>query len=352
MLHNASGRRELKPNQRVWKGIASHFEKVERKRRIWQGSIVVSFALISTFSAIYFSIPNTPIAATLPQLNGKEIIEQHGSFNNEAARNAQVIPFKALYNAGHKQFQISNISDTKLYLRADVDLLLPIKQFNKQQLNSVQNFIESVKPYYAFKKPLKKTLKNNLQVGFTVGYSNNIPFIPNTGTTNSDITLLPLQTIQVGGNIAYKITPKCALSTGINIYKTGAAYYLSGSKTFIAQEKSMVNIYSNSFWVAEIPVTINYIQSIKKNWGINVGAGIAVQCKLPSRNNDGAGYHIAHYGRNVNGLAIVNAKVTKETKNLIIAFGPTVKYQMLTTNHSGNYKLFQKGAELSIGFKL
>ena len=86
MLHNASGRRELKPNQRVWKGIASHFEKVERKRRIWQGSIVVSFALISTFSAIYFSIPNTPIAATLPQLNGKEIIEQHfgGSISVES----------------------------------------------------------------------------------------------------------------------------------------------------------------------------------------------------------------------------------------------------------------------------
>ncbi len=358
MLHNASGRNEFKPNQKVWKGIASHFDKIERKRRIIQGSVFVAFTLICTLSALYFNNKSdATIANTLHQLKGREIFTNNSADQVEEATNNTHTPalLSSIYNSKQpKPFQLINTNNiiAELYANNSPELLSPIKQYPTVQFVSATNNIEPIPQYKPIIKPYKKPHKSKWQLGYSIGYFINKARSSNPGAANTDITLLPLHTLQIGSTIEYKVSPKWTLSSGVNIYKAGVSYYFSSMNSHTPQErKNNLYKYTNSFWVAEIPLSINYNGSFKKNWGYTIGTGVAVQCKLPSYSNDG-GYHTINYGRSINGIVLLNAKLTKETKNLNMAFGPTLKYQMLNTNRSGNYKLLQIGAELNIGIKL
>ena len=350
MLHKASGRNEYKPTQKVWKGIAAHFDKVDRNRRIWQASIFAAFTLLCTFSALYYnSKSDTPIANNLSQLKGREIFENKISEKQTTTN---------IHNPFIVSYYTNNIIPKSLTPNPDiidesnadnkVELLSSIKKYNIEQLNTTQNIKEPVAQYKPIRKPSKKSEHNRWQLGFNVGYSNCRPI----GAASPDVNRVPLQSIQIGSSIGYNLAKKVSIISGINIYKIGVSYYFPGmnSSTF-AEKKNIADIYTNSFWVAEVPLIFNYNGIIKNSFGFSIGAGIAAQFKLPSHSNDG-GYHIMNYGRKINGVYLVNAKLTKETKNYKIAMGITPKVQMFNTNHNGNYMLLQTGVELSIGFKL
>ena len=351
MLHNASGRNEYKPTQKVWKGIAAHFDKVDRNRRIWQASIFAAFTLLCTFSALYYnSKSDMPIANNLSQLKGREIFENKIS-EKQTTTNIHTPFIVSYYRNNIIPKSLTPNPDIIDESNADnkVELLSSIKKYNIEQLNTTQTIIEPVAQYKPIRKPSKKSQHNNWQLGFNVGYSNSSPI----GAASPDVNLLPLHSLQIGSSIGYHITKYVSINSGINAYKIGVSYYFNtlNSSTNFVERKNNSDIYTNSFWVAEIPLSVNYNGTFKNKWGYTFGVGAAAQYKLPSHSNDG-GYHIMNYGREVNGVYLLNAKITKEFKNYKIALGTTPKYQMLYTNHNGNYRFRQTGAELSIGFKL
>ncbi len=351
-LRDASGRNEYKPSKKVWKGIASHFDRLERKRRIWQGGVFSAFILICTFTAFYYNnTSDLSITHNLANIKGREIFDdllKPQTRNDISAHTTTNFIYKS--NPSTLLDVNNNISD-KLNTNYSFELLQSMKHFEMIQTPVLQNTIEPIS-YKPTAKLFPKLPKKHWQLGFSLGYLNNNPINYNTGINNLDINLLPLKTLQIGSSISYKMCSRWALSSGINIYKTGISYYYLGSNSTIAERKN-VDIYASSFYVAEIPLSINYCGSIKKSWGLGyaIGIGAAAQYKLPSHSNDG-GYHIMNYGRNINGLVLLNGKFTKDTKNLQFSAGTVFRHQILNTTPNSSYKLLQTTFELGIGFKL